>query len=117
MAPMQPSVGDPNASSAPKGLNIRGLLITMVIDGAIPYILFLLLTPHFPNGSVWPLLLASVAPAIGNAISIVRQRRLDYLGVIVILSLIFTIVASVVSGAKRQESQALDVLHRKMERS
>src|SRR5579859_7988802 len=101
MATMQPSVGDPNASNAPKGLNIRGLLVTMVIDGAIPYILFLLLSPHFPNESVWPLLLVSVAPAIGNVISIVRQRQLDYLGVIVILGLIFTIVASVVTGDQK----------------
>jgi len=97
MATTQPT----NTSSSSKGLNLRDLIVTLIIDGAIPYLLYLLLSPRFPNGSIWPLLIASIAPAIGNVMSIIRQRRLDYIGVIVILGLLFTIVASLVTGDQK----------------
>jgi hypothetical protein len=101
MATTQPPVNSTDASLAPQGPNLRGLIVSLIIDGAIPFILYLILTPRFPDGSVWPLVIASVAPAIGNVISIVRQRRLDYLGVIVILGLAFTVITAVVTGNQK----------------
>lgn len=83
------------------GPNIRTLIITMVVDAAIPFLIYQLLTPRFPGGSVIPLLIASIFPALGNIISIVRQRRLDYLGVTILLGLVVTIVVSLISGNQK----------------
>lgn len=84
-----------------RGPNMRGLIITMVVDAAIPFLLYQLLAPRFPGGSVMPLLIASIFPALGNLISIVRQRRLDYLGVVILLGLGFSIVFALITGNQK----------------
>jgi hypothetical protein len=84
-----------------RGPNMRNLVITMVIDAALPFIVYQLLTPHFPAGSVVPLLIATIFPAFGNLISIIRQRRLDYLGFVILIGLVCSILFALITGNQK----------------
>ncbi len=80
---------------------IRSMLPTMVIDGVLPFLLYLVLSPLFPSTSVLPLAAAAFFPFVGNLIHIMRHRRLDTFGALVLLSLLASIVALVIGGDQR----------------
>src|SRR5260370_37459601 len=66
---------------------LRRMLPMLVLDGALPVLLYLVLQPRFAPTSVIPLAVAALFPLLGNAVSLVRHRRLDTLGLMVLLSL------------------------------
>jgi hypothetical protein len=66
---------------------LRRMLPMLVLDGALPVLLYLVLQPRFALTSVIPLAVAVLFPLLGNAFSLVRHRRLDTFGLLVLLSL------------------------------
>jgi hypothetical protein len=84
-----------------RGPNMRTLVLTMIIDAALPFLIYQLLTPRFPSGSVTPLLIATIFPALGNVISIIRQRRLDYLGFVILIGIVCSLVFALITGNQK----------------
>ncbi len=84
-----------------RGLNLRGFFLTAVIDGGLAYLIYVLLTPHFPANSIYPLLLASFAPILGNIYSLVRNHHLDFLGILVLLGIAFSVITALVTGDQK----------------
>jgi hypothetical protein len=80
---------------------ILGMLPTMLVDGVLPFIIYLMLRPLFPSTSVIPLAAAAFFPFVGNIVNIVRHRRLDAFGALVLLSLLASIVILVIGGDQR----------------
>jgi hypothetical protein len=76
---------------------LPGLLFTIVGTVAI----YALLSPHFPSTSIVPLLLASLVPVSGNIISVVRHRRLDIFGLVMLIGLTISIIALLLGGSPR----------------
>lgn len=66
------------------GFSLRDLVPMLAIDVAIPYCLYILLSPHFPTNSLIPLLIAALPPAIYGVVSIIRKGHIDYVGALVI---------------------------------
>jgi len=66
---------------------LRRMLPMLVLDGVLPVLLYLVLQPRFAPTSVIPLAVAVLFPLLGNAVSLVRHRRLDAFGLLVLLSL------------------------------
>lgn len=81
--------------------SLRDLVPMLAVDVAIPYCLYVLLSPHFPTNSLIPLLIAALPPAVNGVISIVRKRHIDYVGALVILGILVTVVAAFVTGDQK----------------
>lgn len=68
--------------------SVRALLPTLVVDTAGATAVYYLLAPHYPVGSVWPVLGASLVPVASNIFNFARRRSFDVIGLIVLLGLI-----------------------------
>lgn len=79
----------------------RVLLPNIVFDVGGTVSVFLALSPHFPASSVVPLLAASLVPLVGIMFNIVKKRRADMIGVIVLLALLASIAGAVFGGGQR----------------
>jgi hypothetical protein len=90
-----------------KNMNTRQFLMSLVgnlapslllsIGGTL--ILYALLRPHFSATSLVPLLVASLCPVFGNVVSLLRQRRLDVFGSMVLLGIAASLVGSLLGGS------------------
>jgi len=80
---------------------LRGLVPSLVLNVVCPVIIYALARPHFPPASIAPLLLASLVPLVGNAVSIVRHRRLDVLGVVMLSGLAMSVIGVLLGGGER----------------
>ena len=80
---------------------LRRMAPTMVIDGLCPVLLYLLLRPRFPDTSLIPLVAAAVFPLLGNVGHLGRYRRLDTMGLLVLLSLASGISILLIGGDQR----------------
>jgi hypothetical protein len=67
---------------------LRRLLPMMILDGVCPILLYIVLQPRFAPTSAIPLATAALFPLLGNVLNIVRHRRLDTMGVLIMVSLL-----------------------------
>lgn len=88
------------------GMTIKRYLLTM-LWGIVPVLLFNiagtilvynLLLPRFPASSIIPLLVASLIPILSNLISVVYHRRLDVIGMMVLIGFAISGVAALLGG-------------------
>ncbi|MGH3856364.1 MAG: SDR family NAD(P)-dependent oxidoreductase [Pseudonocardiaceae bacterium] len=80
---------------------LRELLLSVGISIFGTVVVYFLLSPHFPSASIIPLVGALLVPTAANLISIVRRRRLDVFGVLVVIGLLVTLVAALLGGGQR----------------
>jgi len=78
---------------------LPGLLISIVIDAGLPYLIYTLLSSH--TTQFWALVASSVPPLINNIVSIVRTRKLDAFGAIILLGIVVSVVAIFLGGDPR----------------
>ncbi len=72
---------------------------TLVIDGLFPYITYRSLTTYAPSmPATYALAISGVFPMAHSVIGIVRRRYLDIIGVIVVIGIVVSIVATVIGG-------------------
>ena len=76
----------------------RGLVPGLLLSVACTVLVYNLLRPHFAATSLMPLLLASLCPVLGNIVSLVRSRRLDIFGVLVLLGILASIIGVLLGG-------------------
>ena len=89
----------PGGLSSADGPSIRGVLPSLVIDGLLPFLTYVLLTSYAPRLSqVITLGLSATFPTINGLVTIVRRRHLDIIGAVVLIGIVVSIVATLVGG-------------------
>jgi hypothetical protein len=91
------------ASSIPRTL-LRmaiNMLPSMVINAICPLLLYLYLRQRFPDRSIVPVAAAALFPVLGNLVSIARSRRLDVVGVLMLVGFGVTIATAFTGGDQR----------------
>jgi hypothetical protein len=77
------------------------MLPMLVLDGLLPLLIYLVLRPRFAPTSVVPLAAAVLFPLLGNVVNLVRHRRLDTFGILVLLSLGASLSVLLLGGNQR----------------
>lgn len=89
-----------NIDLSSKRFSTRGILLgiipSLVIDGALPFLVYTLLRPHTTD--LLALTASALPPLISNIISIIRTRKLDAFGTLILLGIIVSIGAIFLGG-------------------
>jgi hypothetical protein len=75
----------------------RNLIPNLLINILLPWLLYVVLRPHFTNDTV-PLAISTVIPAIKTLVQWGWNRRIDWIGVVSIFILAITFIISFMSG-------------------
>ena len=92
-----PTVGEAGATFNPLHA-ARSIGISLFVNGVCPYILFRLLQPHYPAGSVMPLVFASIFPLLGLVIGHIRTRSVDFIAVIALFEISYNIATALAAS-------------------
>ncbi len=98
--PELPTVGEAGAAFNPLHA-IRSVGLSLFINGVCPYLLYRYLAPHYPAGSLMPLLYASIFPLSGLALNLVRTRTVDYIAAIALFEISYNIVTALLASTVR----------------
>jgi hypothetical protein len=79
----------------------RNMLPSMVVNAALPALLYLVLRTYFPDPSVVPIAAAAMLPVLGNLLSLARTGRLDTFGALMLLGFALTAVTILIGGDPR----------------
>ncbi len=90
-------MSDINPPSGTTRMNIRGFLPSIIINGAIPLAIYLILK-HYNYSELVALSASVLFPVIGSVISIVRQRTLDLIAALALLGIAISIIAIFLGG-------------------
>lgn len=82
------------SQSPSSGSIIRSLLPSIVINGVLPYVLYILLSPHLPQ--VTALAITAVPALIYTLIGFVLKRRIDLIGAIALITIAIGIISALV---------------------
>lgn len=75
---------------------LLGIIPSLIIDGALPFLVYTLLRPH--TTELLALSASALPPLISNIISIARTRKLDAFGTLILLGIIVSIGAIFLGG-------------------
>jgi hypothetical protein len=78
--------------------NLCARIPMIAVDIAMPYCLYIIFSSNFPNNRLIPLSVAVLPPAIYGIVNIIRKRRIDYVGALVILVILVLVAATFVTG-------------------
>ncbi|QBD76880.1 hypothetical protein EPA93_13040 [Ktedonosporobacter rubrisoli] len=95
MTNMQPSQGD-----NPRTF-YRGLAQSMLLNIAVPFLLYYLLKNYLHQSDIIALSIACFFPVIDNIISLIRHRRLDLFGALFLVGAIVSTVLTFIGGDVR----------------
>jgi hypothetical protein len=87
------------AGSISKKEIIRGIIITLLINGALPFIVYELLRSHM--SSIAALSIATIIPLLDNLLSLLKKRRLDVFAVFMLISFLLGIITVSIGGSER----------------
>lgn len=82
----------PSLSEPPRGSIIRSLLPSIIISGVLPYVLYILLSPHLPQ--VTALAITAIPALIYTLFGFVRNRRIDLIGAIALITIAIGIISA-----------------------
>jgi hypothetical protein len=92
-----PTVGEAGASFNPLHA-MRSVGQSLLVNGVCPYILYRVLQPHFPDGSVMPLVYASIFPLVGLALGLIRTRMVDFIAVLALFEISYNVVTALLAS-------------------
>lgn len=81
----------------PSRMNIRSFLPSILINGAVPLAIYLILK-HYNYSDLMALSASVLFPVIGSVMSIVRQRTLDLIAAIALMGIVVSIIAVFLGG-------------------
>jgi len=84
-----------------QSFSLRDLVPMLAVDVAMPYCLYVLLSPNFPSNSLIPLLIAALPPAIYGIVGVIRKGHIDYVAALVVLGILITVVAAFITGDQK----------------
>jgi hypothetical protein len=90
-----------NAQAFDPKTAMRSVGISIVVNGVLPFATYKILAPHFPSGSVIPLLYASVFPIIGLAFGFIRTRVVDAIAIFALFGLVYSLITMLLAGEVR----------------
>jgi hypothetical protein len=79
----------------------RSVAISLVVNGVLPFVLYKILAPYFPPGSVMPLLYASAFPVLGLGFSLIRTRSADAIALFALFGIFYSIATMLLAGEVR----------------
>ena len=77
---------------------LRSVGLSIFVNGVLPFALYKILAPHFPNGSILPLLYASVFPIIGLTVGFLRTRVVDAIAIFAIFGIAYSLATTLLAG-------------------
>jgi hypothetical protein len=92
-----PTVGEAGASFNPLHA-LRSVGQSLLVNGVCPYILYRVLQPHYPDGSVMPLVYASIFPLLGLVVGLVRTRMVDFIAVLALFEISYNVVTALLAS-------------------
>lgn len=92
-----PTVGEGRAAYNPLHA-LRSVALSLFVNGVCPYLLYRYLQPHYPTGSVTPLVYASIFPLAGLALGLIRTRSIDFIAVIALFEISYNIVTALAAS-------------------
>ncbi|HVA34366.1 MAG TPA: VC0807 family protein [Candidatus Baltobacteraceae bacterium] len=81
--------------------SFRALLPTLAFDVGGTTLVYYALLPHYPKTSVWPILGASLVPAVSNVFTFVRRKSVDIVGLFILLGMIAGLIPAAFGGGQR----------------
>lgn len=91
-----PTVGEAGAPFNPLHA-MRSIGFSLFVNGVCPYLLYRLLQPHYPAGSVIPLVYASIFPLLGLVIGHIRTRTIDFIALLALFEISYNVVTALVA--------------------
>ena len=95
--PELPTIGEAGAAFNPLHA-VRSIGISLFVNGVCPYILYRVLQPHYPAGSVMPLVYASIFPLLGLVLGHIRTRSVDFIAVIALFEISYNIATALAAS-------------------
>jgi hypothetical protein len=92
-----PTVGEAGAPFNPLHA-LRSVGQSLLVNGVCPYILYRVLQPHYPDGSVIPLVYASIFPLVGLALGLIRTRMVDFIAVLALFEISYNVVTALLAS-------------------
>jgi hypothetical protein len=92
-----PTVGEAGAPFNPLHA-LRSVGQSIFVNGVCPYILYRVLQPHYPDGSVMPLVYASIFPLVGLALGLIRTRMVDFIAVLALFEISYNVVTALLAS-------------------
>jgi hypothetical protein len=78
---------------------IKGIVTTLLINGALPFVVYEVLRSHM--SSIVALSIATIIPLIDNLLSLIKKRRLDVFAVFMLISFMLGIMMVSIGGSER----------------
>lgn len=78
---------------------VRGIILTLIINGAIPYLVYVLLEPHMSSFAA--LSIATVVPLLDNLIHLFRYRKLDVFAGVMLFTFMLGILLILMGGGEK----------------
>jgi hypothetical protein len=85
----------------PAGLAVKGLLLSLLINVALPLLLIYWLTGYIHLTEVTALSIASIVPVLYSVFEVIRERKLDLIALFFLLGILTNIVAVFLGGNAR----------------
>jgi len=94
------AISPPSAPQGPdRAQMFRNIGLSLVINAAVPYLIYRLAAPHYPHDSVTPLLFSTVVPAVWLAYGLIRKRTVDAIAIIAICEVTVTIAVTLLASS------------------
>jgi len=81
--------------------SVVALLPRLAIDVGGTTVVYWILFATLPKASLWPVLGASLVPAVSNVVNLARRRTVDIVGLFVLLGMIAGLVPAAFGGTQR----------------
>lgn len=81
--------------------SVRALLPTLAIDVGGTTIVYYILARFYPSTSVWPVLGASLVPAVSNVVNLVKRKTVDIVGLLILLGMLGGLIPAALGGSPR----------------
>lgn len=81
-----------------KAFNIRGLLISIVLNAVFPFILYTLTKRYISSSELVALSVAAVFPIVTSIFDVVRSHRLDFIAILALLGIITSVIGVLLGG-------------------
>jgi hypothetical protein len=81
---------------------LGSVAVSIFVNGVLPFTLYKVLVPHFPAGSVMPLLYASAFPVLGLTANFIRTRTIDVIAIFALFGIVYSVTTSLLAGEVRR---------------
>ncbi|HZO70956.1 MAG TPA: VC0807 family protein [Ktedonobacteraceae bacterium] len=90
-----------HVGQAIKANAIRGIIISVVINGAFPFLIYWVLTNYTSISPFLALVATGIPSILHSLVGLIRQKRIDFLAGIVLAGLAVSVIITVLGGAPK----------------